>query len=90
MTQHRMITNASLRLSGNKVTHPSFPEKEPPFFCFPPEEEIVAKVKCSLHGNRFRPTMFRIHLAKWRRESEPIRRQRLSSPYHKAWSASFP
>jgi hypothetical protein len=31
-----------------------FPENEPPFFCFPSEEEIAAKVKCPLHGNRFR------------------------------------
>jgi hypothetical protein len=67
-----------------------FPEKEPPFFCFPSEEEIAAKVKCPQHGNRFRKPVFRIYVSKWRLESEPIRRQRLSSQYQKAWSASFP
>ena len=66
-----------------------FPENEQPFFCFPSEEEIAAKVKCPLHGNRFRRTTFHIHVAKWRLESEPIRRQRLSSQYQKAWLASF-
>jgi len=67
-----------------------FPEKEPPFFCFPSEEEIAAKVKCPLHGNRFRQSMVHIYVAKGRREGEPKRRQRLSSQYQKAWLASFP
>jgi hypothetical protein len=47
-----------------------FPENEPPFFCFPSEEEIAAKVRCPLHGNRFRQPIFHIYVAKWRRESE--------------------
>jgi hypothetical protein len=67
-----------------------FPENEPPFFCFPSEEEIAAKVKCPLHGNRFRQTTFHIYVAKWRREGEKKRRQRLSSQYRKAWLAAFP
>jgi hypothetical protein len=67
-----------------------FPENEPPFFCFPSEEEIAAKVKCPLHGNRFRQPIFHIYVAKWRRESELKRRQRLSAQYQKAWLASFP
>ena len=67
-----------------------FPENEPPFFCFPSEEEIAAKVKCPLHGNRFRQPMVHIYVAKWRREGEPKRRQRLSPQYQKAWLASFP
>ena len=67
-----------------------FPENEPPFFCFPSEEEIAAKVKCLLHGNRFRQPIFHIYVAKWRREGEPKRRQRLSPQYQKAWLASFP
>jgi hypothetical protein len=67
-----------------------FPENEPPFFCFPSEEEIGAKVKCPLHGNRFRQPMVHIYVAKWRREGEPKRRQRLSPQYQKAWLASFP
>ena len=65
-----------------------FPEEEPPFFCFPAEEEAAAKVKCPLHGNRFKQPIFRIYVAKWRRESELIRRQQLSSQYQKAWFAN--
>jgi hypothetical protein len=30
-----------------------FPEREPPFFCSPWEEELAAKVKCPLHGSPF-------------------------------------
>jgi hypothetical protein len=67
-----------------------FPENEPPFFGFPSEEEAAATVKCPLHGNRFKQTTFQIYVPKWRRESEPIRRQRLSAQYQKAWLASFP
>jgi hypothetical protein len=33
-----------------------FPADEPPFFGLPIEEQIAAKVKCPLHGNRFAPT----------------------------------
>ena len=67
-----------------------FPENEPPFFCFQSEEEIAAKVKCPLHGNRFKQPVFQVYVAKWRREKEPLRRQRLSLQYQKAWLASFP
>ena len=67
-----------------------FPENEPPFFCFPSEEEIAAKVKGPLHGNRFKQNAFHIYVAKWRREGEKKRRQRLSSQYRKAWLAAFP
>jgi hypothetical protein len=66
-----------------------FPENEPPFFGFPIEAEIAARVQCPLHGNRFRP-MGHLYVSKWRRKSEEIRRQRLSAQYHKAWLASFP
>jgi hypothetical protein len=57
---------------------------------FPSEEEIAAKIKCPLHGNRFRQPIFHIYVAKWRREGKPKRRQRLSPQYQKAWLASFP
>jgi hypothetical protein len=33
-----------------------FPADEPPFFGFPLEEQIAARVKCPLHGDRFKPT----------------------------------
>jgi len=67
-----------------------FPENEQPFFGFPVEQEIAARVKCSLHGDRFRP-MFHLYVPKWRRENEKkVRWFRLSEQYHKAWSAGFP
>ena len=92
--QSRAAARFWLRRIGIAGESPSdcicFPENEQPFFCFPSEEEIAAKVKCSLHGNRFRQPIFHIYVAKWRREGEPLRRQRLSSQYQKAWLASFP
>ena len=66
-----------------------FPANEPPFFGFPIEQQIAAKVKCPLHGERFKP-LFHIYVPGWRRESEKKRWHRLSEQYHKAWFASFP
>jgi hypothetical protein len=65
-------------------------ENEPPFFCFPSEEEIAAKVKCPLHGNRFRQPIFHIYVAKWRRESEKKTPTTPEPQYQKAWLASLP
>ena len=47
-------------------------------------------MKCPLHGERFKPIRFHIYVGKWRRESEPRRRQLLSPQYRKAWDAGFP
>jgi hypothetical protein len=67
-----------------------FPADEQPFFGFPIEREIAAKVKCALHGDRFQP-MFHLYVPKWRRENEKkVRWFRLSPQYHKAWHAGFP
>lgn len=66
-----------------------FPADEQPFFGLPIEEQIAAKVKCPLHGDRFAPT-FHIYVPKWRRESEKVRWFRLNPQYHKAWHAGFP
>jgi hypothetical protein len=66
-----------------------FPDKEPPFFCDPDEEEAAARVKCPLHGERFKRQQFFIYVASWMRAKEPARRQRLSSQYRKAWDATF-
>jgi hypothetical protein len=67
-----------------------FPADEPPFFGFPLEEQIAARVKCPLHGDRFKPT-FHIYVPKWCRENEKkVRWFRLSPQYHKAWHAGFP
>ena len=67
-----------------------FPANEPHFFCFLIEEQFAAKVKCPLHGERFKPIRFHIYVGKWRREGEPHRRQVLSPQYRKAWDAGFP
>jgi len=67
-----------------------FPETEPPFFGFPIEGDIAFLVKCPLHGDRSKWPIFYVYVAKWRREGEPLRRQRLSAQYQKAWAASFP
>lgn len=67
-----------------------FPATEQPFFGFPIEEDIAFLVKCPLHGDRFRWPRFCLYAAKWRREGELVRRQRLSAQYQKAWAASFP
>jgi hypothetical protein len=66
-----------------------FPDKEPPFFGFPIEQELAAQIKCPIHGKRFRSRPH-IYVAKWRRQGEKARRKRLSPQYHKAWDASFP
>ena len=67
-----------------------FPADEPPFFGLPLEEQIAAKVRCPLHGDRFART-FHIYVPKWRRDNEKtVRWFRLSPQYHKAWHASFP
>jgi hypothetical protein len=67
-----------------------FPENEPPFFAFEIELEMLTRVKCPLHGERFKP-YFRIYVAKWLRVKQP---QHLwthhSEQYRKAWFASFP
>jgi hypothetical protein len=78
------------RLSRRSENCICFPETEPPFFGFPIEGKIAFAVKCPLHGDRFKWPRFLIYVSKWRRESEQLRRQRLSERYQKAWDASFP
>jgi hypothetical protein len=53
------------------------------------ELEIAARVKCPIHGDRSRTWSF-LYAAKWYREREKIRRERLSPQFQKAWLASFP
>src|SRR5215469_7444574 len=67
-----------------------FPENEQPFFLSPSQEEAAAQIRCPLHGKRFRQPIFHIYVPQWRKDSESIRRQRLSPEHHKAWEASFP
>jgi hypothetical protein len=68
-----------------------FPKNEPPFFGFPVEEQIAAKVKCPLHGERFKTPQFYIYVAKWLREKLwKLLWIYHSEQYRKAWFASFP
>ena len=66
-----------------------FPPHERPFFGFPIEEHIAAKVRCPLHGQRFKP-LHHLFVPKWLRESERKRWPLRSEQYHRAWLASFP
>jgi hypothetical protein len=68
-----------------------FPADEQPFFGFPIEQEIAARVLCPLHGPRFQQPRFHLYVPKWRRENEKkVRWFRLSPQSHKAWHAGFP
>jgi hypothetical protein len=68
-----------------------FPENEPPFFNWPVEQEIAARVKCPLHGDRFKPVKFFVYVSQWLREKREILMQtHHSEQYRKAWDASFP
>jgi hypothetical protein len=89
----KRIEQAEAGLKAQSIFSPHcicFPKNEPPFFCFAAEEEVAAKVKCPLHGSRFKQPVYQIYVSQWRRETEPLRRLRLSPQYRKAWLASFP
>jgi len=66
-----------------------FPENESPFFAFEIELNMLTRVKCPLHGERFKP-MFRLYVAKWLRAKQPsLLWTHHSEQYRKAWFASF-
>jgi hypothetical protein len=80
--------NARSRFSTECIC---FPANEPPSFNWPVEQEIAARVKCPLHGDRFRPERFFVYVSQWLREKRPIlMRTHHSEQYRKAWNASFP
>ena len=67
-----------------------FPENEPPFFAFGVEFEMLTRVKCPLHGERFTPRLH-IYVAKWLRVKQPqLIWTHHSEQYRKAWFATFP
>jgi hypothetical protein len=67
-----------------------FPENESPFFAFEIELDMLTRVKCPLHGERFKP-LYRIYVAKWLRAKQPqLIWTHHSEQYRKAWFASFP
>ena len=67
-----------------------FPENEPPSFGFPLEQEIASRMKCPLHGNRWKWTFHHIYVSTWLREVFERKRETLSTQHRKAWAASFP
>jgi hypothetical protein len=67
-----------------------FPQDEPPFFAFDIELQMLTRVKCPLHGERFTPR-FHIYVARWLRAKQPqLIWTHHSEQYRKAWFASFP
>ena len=67
-----------------------FPEKEPPFISWPIEHALAAKLKCPVHGDRFKPRAL-MYVAKWLREKQAEHLWSAhSEQYRKAWFASFP
>lgn len=68
-----------------------FPKHEPPFFGLPIEEQIAAKLRCPLHGERFKSPQFYVYVAVWLRTTLwQLLPDRHSEQYRKAWFASFP
>jgi hypothetical protein len=63
-----------------------FPQNEQPFFGFPLEEQIAAKMKCPHHGDRFRP-IFHIYVPKWRRDNKKKVRWFENESIHFLWTA---
>lgn len=67
-----------------------FPENESPFFAFDIELEMLTRVKCPLHGERFKP-LYHLYVARWLRDKQPRHLwTHHSEQYRKAWFASFP
>ena len=68
-----------------------FPKNEPPFFGLPIEEQIAAKLRCPLHGERFKTRQFHVYVSAWLRQKQPkLLWDRHTEQYRKAWSATFP
>jgi hypothetical protein len=68
-----------------------FPKNEPPFFGWPIEEQIAARINCPLHGERFKPLQFHVYVSVWLREKLwKLLSSRHSEQYRKAWLATFP
>jgi hypothetical protein len=68
-----------------------FPKNEPPFFGWPIEEQIAARIACPLHGERFQPLQFHVYVSVWLREKLwMLLWDRHSEQYRKAWFATFP
>ena len=92
--ESRMAARIRLQRIGVAGERPSdcicFPTDEPPFFGTPFEMEIAAKLKCTLHGDRFPPQFF-VYVSQWLRAKLWKHLWSHHSKQHrKAWFASFP
>ena len=68
-----------------------FPENEPPSFNWPVEQQIAARVKCPLHGERFKRMTFFVYVSQWLREKrQTLMQTHHSEQYRRAWFAGFP
>lgn len=95
----RLVTRLEKKLSenaGQKTSHfhpdcTCFPSDEQPIFSFHVEVEVARNLKCPIHGERFKPNLFVIYKAGWRRFQEFEDDWADHSPqYQKAMRASFP
>ena len=90
----KRIEKAEEALKAQSIFSPDcicFPDKEQPFFCQLYEEGIAAKVKCPLHGDRFKQPICHIYVSKWLRDKQAAHLwTHHSEQYRKAWFASFP
>ena len=68
-----------------------FPDQEQPTFYWRVEWEIAARLKCPVHGDRFRLVPFRwFYVADWILEKPDAFLAYRSPKFRKAWYASFP
>jgi hypothetical protein len=67
-----------------------FPPHERPFYVFRIERLMLERLKCPLHGNRFKPFGLYIFMAAWLIEKLPRLVDRRSEQFRKAWFATFP
>src|SRR5690242_13403436 len=85
------VLEQNSRLKGYHPDCICFPENEQPSVAYPIELEILASIKCPLHGDRFRPQYYIVYMAKWLREGRWAHLwTQHSEQYRKAWFASFP
>ena len=89
----RRIERVEQAMKAQSIFSPAcicFPEREQPFFVVSIEEEIAPRVKCPLHGERFKPR-YRIFVSPWLRPKLwPALWTHHSEQYRKAWFAAFP
>jgi len=85
----REIAAAQSKYSEDCICFPDASEEQPRF-CYHVMEDIAWRLKCPLHGNRFKLFFRRLFLPDWHRDALDEQGKTLSPQYQKAWAASFP